>query len=277
MPSEFLDEARLVRYRKFVFDFPERSLAGQVVLIAGATGGLGAATVALLAREGARVVAGYRSNRVRAEELRRAVKEQFDQSIELVEGDLAEAAVRERYVSSAEKLGPLYGVAVFVGDPARVEWNQLDEAAIRAAVEQNYLGPVLLAKRAGEAMLARKTPGSIVLLSTMQAVVPFESSLNYAGPKAALIQAARILAKQWGGPTGVRVNVVAPGVTLAGMAEASIRAGKYDPYLRSGAITRFGRPEDVARVVRFLLEPDNYVTGQTILVDGGLTLRRDRG
>lgn len=277
MPSEFLDEARLERYRQFVFDFPERSLAGKVVLIPGATGGLGAATVALLAREGARVVAGYRSNRARAEELRRAIGEQFQQSIELVEGDLVDAAVRERYISSAEKLGPLYGVVVFVGDPARVEWNQLDEAAMRAAVEQNYLGPILFAKRAGEAMLARKMPGSIVLLSTMQALAPFESSMNYAGPKAALVQAARVLAKQWGGPAGIRVNVVAPGVTMAGMAEASIRAGKYDPFVQNAAIARFGRPEDVARAVRFLLEPDNYITGQTILVDGGLTLRRDRG
>ncbi len=277
MPSEFLDEASLERYRRFAFEFPERTLSGKVVLIAGATGGLGAATVALLAREGARVVAGYRSNRARAEALRRAVSEQFQQTLELVEGDLGDAAARERYILAAEKLGPLYGLAVFAGDPARVEWNQLDETAMRAAVDQNYVGPVLLAKRAGEAMLRSKTPGSIVLLSTMQAVAPFEGSVNYAGPKAALVQAARVLAKQWGGPAGIRVNVLAPGVTMAGMAETSIRAGKYDSFVKHGAIARFGRPEDVARAVRFLLEPDNYITGQTILVDGGLTLRRDRG
>lgn len=68
--------------------------------------------------------------------------------------------------------------------------------------------------------------------------------------------------------------MVAPGVTLVGMAEASLEAGKYDAYIRGGAIPRFGRPEDVARVVRLLLEPDNYLTGQVITVDGGLTLRR---
>jgi len=277
MASEFLDEARLELYRRFAFEFPDRTLSGKVVLIAGATGGLGAATAALLAGEGARVVAGYRSNRSRAEEFRRAIAGQFQQTIELVEGDLIHAAVRERYVLAAEKWGPLYGLAVLVGDPARVEWSRLDEAAMRAAADRNYIAPVLLAKRAGEAMLAQKTPGSIVLLSTMQAVAPFDGSVNYAGPKAALVQAARILAKQWGGPAGIRVNVVAPGVTMAGMAEASIRAGKYDSFIKGGAIARFGRAEDVARAIRFLLEPDNYITGQTILVDGGLTLRRDRG
>jgi NAD(P)-dependent dehydrogenase (short-subunit alcohol dehydrogenase family) len=56
------------------------------------------------------------------------------------------------------------------------------------------------------------------------------------------------------------------------MAEASIASGKYDRFLQDGTIPRFGRAEDVARAVRFLLEPDNYVTGQVLSVDGGMTL-----
>ena len=73
------------------------------------------------------------------------------------------------------------------------------------------------------------------------------------------------------------MNVVAPGATVAGMAEASVSNGKYDAYVSSGSISRFGRPEDIARAVRFFLEPDGYVTGQMLLADGGLTLRRDQG
>jgi NAD(P)-dependent dehydrogenase (short-subunit alcohol dehydrogenase family) len=115
--------------------------------------------------------------------------------------------------------------------------------------------------------------GSVVLLATMQALAVFPSSLNYAPPKAALVHAARILAQQW---NHVRVNVVAPGATTVGMATASVQSGKYDRHVTSGAVSRFGRPEDVARAVRFFLEPDNYITGQVIAVDGGLTLRRDR-
>ena len=74
------------------------------------------------------------------------------------------------------------------------------------------------------------------------------------------------------GPSDIRVNVIAPGVMQAGMAEASIAAGKYQRYLDDGIIPRYGRAEDIARAVRFFLEPDSFVTGQVLAVDGGLTL-----
>src|SRR4029077_9906131 len=99
--------------------------------------------------------------------------------------------------------------------------------------------------------------------------------LPYPPPKAALVPAAKILAKEYGGAADIRVNVVAPGETIAGMARASIDSGQYAPYVERGVIPRFGRPEDVAKVVRMLLEPDSYITGQVVTVDGGLTLRRD--
>jgi len=85
--------------------------------------------------------------------------------------------------------------------------------------------------------------------------------------------ACRVAAATSGGPA----SWLAPGATMTGMAATSIQAGKYDRYVATNAIERFGRPEDVARAVRFFLEPDNYITGQVITVDGGLTLRRDRG
>ena len=66
--------------------------------------------------------------------------------------------------------------------------------------------------------------------------------------------------------------MIAPGVMAAGMAEASIASGKYERYLTDGTIPRYGKAADVARAVRFFLEPDNYVTGQVLSVDGGITL-----
>jgi NAD(P)-dependent dehydrogenase (short-subunit alcohol dehydrogenase family) len=262
----------------FEFDFVDRSLAGRVVLVAGGTGGLGSATVALLAREGAIVIAGYRSDTARAEAVKLAVEAKYKSPVHLVGGDIADPDVRARYVETAEAFGEsLYGLICFTGDPARVKFEDVTDADLHESLEKNYIAPLLLARESATLMMKRGSEGAVVLLSSMQAVAAFESSINYAGPKTALIQAARIMAKQWGGPGGVRVNVIAPGVNRAGMALKSIDSGKYDFYIDQKIIPRFGRPEDVARVARLLLEPDNYITGQVITVDGGLTLRRDLG
>lgn len=236
------------------------SLTGRTIVLAGGTGGLGAATARLLAAEGARVVAGYHRDADRAKDLA--------ETAALCQADILTAAGRRALLDAAPEL---YGLATFVGDPAR----GADEETLRRSLEVNYLAPALLAREAAERMQAAGMAGSIVLLASMQAVYVFENSTAYAAAKAALVHAARVLAKEFGGRAGIRVNVVAPGVTTAGMAEASVRSGKYDRFVESGVIARFGRAEDIGRAVRFLLEPDNYITGQVLTVDGGLTLRRD--
>jgi NAD(P)-dependent dehydrogenase (short-subunit alcohol dehydrogenase family) len=229
------------------------------VVLAGGTGGLGSVAARLLARE-FRIVAGYRSNAGRARALADCAT--------LVQADLAVPEDRRALLDAAPGL---YGLVVFSGDPSRAGAAGLEAAMLRSH-EANYLGPVLLAREAAERMKAAGTHGSIILVSTMQAVALFPGSTAYAAQKAALIHAARILAKESRGKTDIRVNVVCPGVNRAGMAEASIASGKYDRYIADDVVPRFGRAEDVARAVRFFLEPDYYITGQVLTIDGGLTL-----
>jgi len=236
------------------------SLRGKQIVLAGGTGGLGSETARLLAAEGATVVAGYLNNANAAEALSEIAK--------TVAADLTSSPDRKRLLDAAPDL---YALVVFTGDPARAADPAALEGAMRRSFELNFLGPVLLAREAAERMRVSGTPGAIVLIGTMQAVAVFSGSTAYASQKSALISAARVLAKECRG-ANIRVNVVCPGVNRAGMALASIASGKYDRYLNEGAIPRFGEALDVARAVRFFLEPDNYTTGQVLTVDGGLTL-----
>ena len=237
------------------------ALKGREVVVAGGSGGLGAALTGDLVAEGARVVVGYRSNGERAGRWR--------DSAVLVQADLASASDRARLLDAAPSV---YGLVVFAGDPARVPSPEAMEAAMLRSYEVNYAGPVLLAREAADRMQAAGNQGAIVLVSTMQANALFAGSTAYAAQKAALQHAARILARERRGRSEIRVNVVSPGVMDAGMARASIASGKYNRYIDEGVICRFGRAEDVARAVRLLLEPDSYITGQILCVDGGMTL-----
>lgn len=231
------------------------TLLDRPIIVAGGAGGLGAACVRLLAAEGARVVASYLSNAARAEALCDVAT--------LVQADLTVAEDRARLLDSASCL---YGLVIYAGMAAR------RDDLLEQSLAVNFTGPLRLAREAAARMRAAGTPGAIVFIASMQASDVFPNSTPYSAPKAALVHAARVLAKECRGPGEVRVNVVSPGVMEAGVALESIAAGKYQPFLDSGAIPRYGRPEDAARAVRLLLEPDCYITGQVLTVDGGLTL-----
>jgi NAD(P)-dependent dehydrogenase (short-subunit alcohol dehydrogenase family) len=237
------------------------SLRGKEIILAGGIGGLGSVVAALLLEEGARLTLSFLRREKRAR--------QWEDRATLVQADLASSSDRVRLLDAAPSF---YGLVIFAGDPARVsDASQMESAMLRSHAV-NYLGPVLLAREAAERMKASAIPGAIVLISTMQANALFPGSTAYAAQKAALQHAARILARECRGALNIRVNVVSPGVTAAGMAEASIASGKYDRLINEDVISRFGRAEDIARAVRFFLEPDNYVTGQVLCVDGGVTL-----
>jgi len=243
------------------------SIKGKTVILAGGSGGLGAAVATDLAARGAIPVIGCKSNRARAEALARTIFDTYGFRPPVVVGDILENPVRQALIDEARRVGVLYGLVPLVGQPARVPIETATAEDLSYSTRENFIGPALLARDFAAAL--RGTDGSIVFISTMQAIGVFPGSTAYAAPKAALTHMARILAKQW----TTRVNVVAPGVNEVGMAEQSVRSGKYNPFIEKGAIPRFGKSSDIARAIAFFLEPDNYVTGQILVVDGGLTTK----
>ena len=242
-------------------------MEGRSIIIAGASGGLGGALALAVAGRGGIPVLGCHRQPDRAEALQKTIRERFGIEAPVVAGDVLDEAVRRRLIAAAQSAGNLYGLVPLLGDPARVPLESATPADLLNSLSVNFVAPVLLARDFAAA--AGESDAAIVFVSTMQGVAVFANSTTYAAPKAALVHTAKILAKQW----RIRVNVVAPGVNNAGMAEQSVRSGKYDRYIEDGKIPRFGRPEDVARAVMFFLEPDNYVTGQILTVDGGLSAK----
>jgi NAD(P)-dependent dehydrogenase (short-subunit alcohol dehydrogenase family) len=243
------------------------NMNGKTVILAGGSGGLGAAVADDLAARGAIPVIGCKSNRDRAEALARSLFDKYGIRPPVVVGDILENSVRGELIDEAQRAGTLYGLVPLVGQPARIPIENATDQDLVDSMRENFIGPTLLARDFAAALTG--ADGAIVFTATMQAIGVFPGSTVYAAPKAALIHTARILAKQW----PIRVNVVAPGVNNAGMAEQSVRSGKYNSYLDKRIIPRWGHPKDVARAILFFLEPDNYVTGQILTVDGGLSLK----
>lgn len=237
------------------------SLRGREIILAGGTGGLGVVLADALVEEGSRLILSYRKH------ADRAIK--WGATATILQADLSVSAERQSLLDAAPEL---YGLVVFAGDPSRVADASQFETAMLQSHQSNYFGPILLAREAVDRMRSAGSPGAIVLISTMQANALFPGSTAYAAQKAALQHAARILAKECRGDSNIRVNVVSPGIMDAGMAQASIRSGKYDRFVKEGVIPRYGRAVDITRAIRFLLEPDNYITGQVLCVDGGMTL-----
>lgn len=225
------------------------------IILAGGSGGLGSTVANMLAADGAKLVVSYHSNESRARSLSKIAQ--------VVQADITALEDRTRLLDAAPAF---YGLVIFTGIAARgaADWEQ--------SLQVNYLGPIQLAREAAARLKRDGTSGSIILIATMQTVGLFPGSTIYAGAKAALVHASRILAKESRGPGGVRVNVISPGVMSAGMAAISIQSGKYDRFLRDGFIPRWGMGQDIGRAVRLFLEPDNYINGQHLLIDGGLNL-----
>jgi NAD(P)-dependent dehydrogenase (short-subunit alcohol dehydrogenase family) len=236
-------------------------MKGKSIILPGGSGGLGSAVAEALAERGAIPVIGCKSNLERAEKLAQKLR------APLVVGDILEESVRRRLFDEAQNAGEVYGLVPLVGHPARFPIETATETELLDSFRTNFLGPILVAR--DFAAVVGDRDASIVFVSTMQAIGVFPGSTAYAAPKAALVHTAKILAKQW----SIRVNVVAPGVNNAGMAEQSVRSGKYNSFLEEKIIPRWGSPRDVVRAIMFFLEPDNYVTGQVLVVDGGLSLK----
>jgi 3-oxoacyl-[acyl-carrier protein] reductase len=240
---------------------------GKVAFVTGGSRGIGAAVSQRLASLGAHVALTFNS---RAGAARSVVS-----AIELAGG---QAAAHELDLSRPEAIDAL--VETIAADHGRIDilvhcaaiasnraLANLDATYVREMFDVNVLGTILLTRAVAPHLTA--PGGRIVYFSSRLAVSPAATTSVYAASKAAVSALAQAFSKELG-PRGITVNAVAPGVVDTEMAREAIteRGGA----IRAGTpLGRIGTPEDIAGIVAFLASAESgWVTGRTILADGGL-------
>jgi glucose 1-dehydrogenase len=254
-----------------------RRLEGRVALITGAASGIGRAIALRFAREGARValndLPGNPALAAAAAEVAAAAGATPLQAPGDAGDEAAIAAMVGRVVAQAGRLDILVNNAAFQRkSPSHLASAEDFDAVLRLGLR----GVFLCCREALRHFLARPGGGTIVTVSSVHQIVPKPGYLSYAMAKSALANLTATLALEYAGQ-GIRVNAIGPGAIATPM-----NAGwKDDPALRRAVESRIpmgraGEPAEIAAVAAFLASDEaSYVTGQTLLACGGLSLHAE--
>ena len=247
------------------------SLSDKTAIVTGASSGLGRASAVALAAEGANVVvAGLEP-------------EGLDATVELITGAGGRAAAVATDISDAAAVDAMAalaqheygGVDVLVNNAAIYPygpWQDFDEATWESVFNVNVKG-YWLCSRSVYPQMVERGGGSIVNISSITFFMGNENLMPYVASKGAVVGFTRSLARE-AGPHGIRVNAIAPGAFPTRAIEIHPdQQALHDDLMRDQSLKRRGVPEDIANAVAFFAgDQSSFVTGQTLLVDGGLYL-----
>jgi 3-oxoacyl-[acyl-carrier protein] reductase len=247
----------------------ELRLRDKTALVTGASGGIGAATARLLAEEGANVVVSYFRNETNAEKTAESVRTTGRQGW-LCRMDITDAAkVRRSLASLPDDARPLEILILCAGEAGSIPFDELTSETWRRIVDVNLNGTfnVLHAARPHLA-----TGASVVIVSSVAAHTGVPLHAHYAAAKAGLVNLAKSAARAWA--PKIRVNCVAPGMTLTEMGRQSAAALPAD-YAQTKLLTgRFAQPREIAHSIVFLASPAAaFIAGATLDINGGRDLR----
>ena len=241
-------------------------LDGRTALVAGAASGIGQSAAKGLASAGARVVCAD-VNADGAAATAASIRESGGSAESIALDVTDEAAVGE----AIRKVGTL---DILVSTPAvNVRKPLLNYTAeeFDKVLRLNLKGNFLIAREAGRVMAAQKR-GSIILLSSIRSITVEPGQGAYAATKAGIVQMARALAAELG-PSGVRVNCVAPGVVETPLTmPIKSKPDWYNAYAAKNALGRWASSDEMAGPIVFLAsDASSYMTGAVLFVDGGWT------
>ncbi len=245
-------------------------LKDSVAIVTGSGRGIGRAIALELALAGAKVVVNYAGRVDKAEETVELIREAGGECL-AVQADVSQTADVDRLIKTTldhfGKINILVNNAGITRDSLLLRMKEADWDAVLAT---NLKGVFLCTKAVSKGMLKQRS-GVIVNISSVVGLSGNAGQANYAAAKAGIIGFSKSIAKEFAA-RGIRVNAVAPGYISTDMTE-TLAEGLQTEVLRAIPLGRLGKPEDVAKVVRFLVSPEaSYITGQTLCVDGGMEI-----
>jgi 3-oxoacyl-[acyl-carrier protein] reductase len=245
-------------------------LANRVAVVTGASGGLGRAIAEALARGGSAVVVNYARSETAARDVVAAIEAAGGKAV-AVQADVSTTAGAESLIQAAlETWGRLDILVNNAGINRDMLLMRMKEDDWDAVLATNLKGVYLCTKAVTRTMLKQRF-GRIINIGSVAGILGNAGQANYSAAKAGMMGFTRAVARELGS-RGITVNCVAPGAIEAGML-LELTEDQRNQYLKAIPLERFGRPEDVAAAVVFLAGPGGeYITGQTLAVDGGLTM-----
>ena len=252
-------------------------LKDKVIFVAGASRGIGLGTVEACLAEGAKVAMAARGEDALEAECARLSAIYGEDKLWTRAGDLRETATVDAMVDAIESdFGPLWGVVANVGLHPCPPGFDVDDATWQGGISQNLDSAFILARAAMRKMEPRGG-GSILMISSIAGLGALGTPLTYGTAKAAMNHLAKELAKM-AGPSGVRVNAIAPGNIIfpGGDWETRSEGPRGDAWTRwikrEVPMQRFGQTDEIGVPAAFLLSPRaSFITGAILPVDGGQT------
>ncbi|MBP2321652.1 3-oxoacyl-[acyl-carrier protein] reductase [Kibdelosporangium banguiense] len=246
------------------------TLSGKVALVTGGTKGIGRCTVRALAEAGATVVLTGRDEAT-AKEVAGELADELNAQVSGLALDVTDSAAIGSLVRGvAKEHGKLDICVANAGVLEDALVGMINDDIVTRMLSTNVAGTIHTVQAAARAMMRKRT-GAIVVLASIVGERGSAGQTAYAASKAAVGNVARSTAKELG-RYGIRVNGVAPGVIETAMT-AHLAEDVIAKRTADTPLARLGKPEEVARVIRFLVSDEaSFVTGQILGVDGGLVL-----